>query len=112
MRAIGVSGFVKRALPFFATFAIALFITSFFVDLHRPRFGFRARGWERHQRMERLAAENEQLRMENEDLKMQLRSNWTGSMHHPGDEDAPFVPFDAPMPPPLPAVPVAPHAHR
>lgn len=59
-------------LPFFATFAVGLFIASFFVDVTGPNF--RARGWERHQQNERLRAENEHLRNENLRLRNQMDS--------------------------------------
>ena len=88
MRSIGLSGFLKRALPFFATFAVALFITSFFVDLRGSRYNFRARGWERHKMMERMRIENEQLKAENEELKRQIREGIVSfdPVHHPGDK--------------------------
>jgi len=64
-------GVLKRLLPFAATFAVAVFITSFFVDLHRPgRFGeWRQRAWERRSGFERMMRENEELRTENEAVK-------------------------------------------
>jgi hypothetical protein len=69
-------GVLKRLLPFAATFLVALFITSFFVDLHRPRFGeWRASGWERHSKYERAIRENEELRNENLRLKNEIESN-------------------------------------
>ena len=106
MRSIGMSGFLKRALPFFATFAVALFITSFFVDLRGPRFGMRGREWERYKMMQRVREENEQLRRENEELRQQLESREGAPrhFHHPGDR-LELKEFEVPPPPTLPPAP-------
>ena len=104
MKCTSSIGLIKRAVPFLATFALALFVTSFFVDI-RPGFRHR-RGERKFQEMQQMRMELEQLRFENEQLK-------NGAMnHHPGDGDAPYLEFDAPVPPPPPAMPVAPHAHK
>ena len=105
-------GFIRRMLPFFATFAVGIFIASFFVNVGMSRF--RGRGWERHQQNERLLMENDQLRMENEQLHDQLES-LDRSPHRlnrmktidlaTGEEIEVAVPFDAPMPPPVPNSP-------
>jgi hypothetical protein len=104
-------GFIRRMLPFFATFAVGLFIASFFVSVGAPRF--RGRGWERHQMNERLRIENEELRNENLRLRNELESHdWTPSdipnvstekLTNRGPE---FPVVDAPV------VPVAPRAPR
>jgi hypothetical protein len=104
-------GFIKRAIPFLGAFSLALLITSFFVDLRGPRFGFRAHGWERHQRMERLAAENERLQAEVERLRAEMEMRDAAPMLHPGDRDI-GLDFAIPAPPMPPGAPVAPHAHR
>ena len=67
-------GVLKRLLPFAATFAVAVFITSFFVDLHRPgRFAeFRMR---RYQECQRLRFENEELKNENLRLRNELQNS-------------------------------------
>jgi len=104
-------GLIKRVLPFVATFAVGLFVASFFVSVSAPHIGFRGRGWERHRRFEQLQIENEELRNEN----LRLRNENGGSRFHSGDfkhidgEDwgVPEV-TDIPMPPPPPA----PRAHR
>ena len=77
--------FITRALPFAATFLIAVFITSFFVDLNGPRMrGFHGK---RHQEMMRLKMENQELRNENFRLQEQLDIQQMGHGHkHPGDE--------------------------
>ena len=94
-------GLIKRALPFIATFAVALFITSFFVDLNRSRFG-RGRWHGGRQEMMRLREENRQLRIENEMLRAER------GMRHPGDFE---MKLDS-LPPMAPVAPVAPHAHN
>ncbi|MBV9242199.1 MAG: hypothetical protein JO314_09350, partial [Acidobacteria bacterium] len=66
---------LKRLLPFAATFCVAVFITSFFVDLHRPRFGeWRMR---RYNECQRLRFENEQLRNENLRLRNEMENRRT-----------------------------------
>ncbi|MEO6655033.1 MAG: hypothetical protein ABIO36_03040 [Pyrinomonadaceae bacterium] len=101
-------------LPFFSTFAVGIFIASFFVDVGMSRFRGRARGWERHQQNERLRMENDQLRMENEQLHDQLES--VDRIPHrldrmknidltTGEETEITLPVDAPMAPPVPNVP-------
>ncbi|MEO6050217.1 MAG: hypothetical protein ABIP78_02660 [Pyrinomonadaceae bacterium] len=105
-------GFIRRVLPFFATFAVGIFIASFFVNVGMSRF--RGRGWERHQQNERLRMENDQLRIENQQLHDQLES--VEGMHHrldrvktidltTGEETEITLPFDAQMQPPLPNAP-------
>ena len=106
MKCTSSMGLIKRALPFFATFALALFVTSFFVDV-RPGFRHR-RGERKFQEMQQLRADLEQVKAENERLRQALDAG----DHHPGDGVAPSVRFDAPMLPAPPAYPVAPHAHR
>ena len=66
-------GWVKRLLPFFATFLIGIFIASFFVDLSRPRFAFRGPG-RRWQDMQRMRFENEELKNENLRLRNELQN--------------------------------------
>ncbi len=61
--------FIKRALPFFLTFSVALFIMSFFVAIPAPSFQFN-NGFRRHQQYHRmLEFENQRLREENSRLK-------------------------------------------
>ncbi len=66
-------GFIKRMLPFFATFAVGLFIASFFVSITAPTFRKNGHG-KRHHEMKRLRYENEQLRNENLRLKNELEN--------------------------------------
>ena len=97
-------GFIRRILPFFAAFAVGVFIASFFVNIgfQRWRGGERER---RHYEMKVLRMENQELKNENLRLKNDLDSqSWS---HDP--EIAPD--FDLDVPPP-PSRPVAPHAKR
>ena len=56
---------LKRFAPFFITFALGLFIASFFVSIAAPQFGFRRyRAMRQCQEMQRLRFENDQLRQE------------------------------------------------
>jgi hypothetical protein len=105
-------GFFKRMLPFLATFAVGVFIASFFVTISGPNFRGRGFGG-RHKEMKRLRMENEQLRNENLRLKNQLENeNWTVTeMPVPAHEEfksqhknlGPEWPVEGPPPPPRPA---------
>jgi hypothetical protein len=106
-------GLLKRALPFFATLAIGLFIASFFVSL-TPSFGERGFG-RRCREAKRLRMENEQLR--NEKLRLQnelenLRMSEVPMVQfHDHMGRGPEFPIEvAPPPPPMP--PVAPRHTR
>lgn len=96
--------FVKRVVPFFLTFAVGLFIASFFVSIAAPNFQFN-RGFRRHQQYHRqMEFENQNLREENLRLKRQIAEK----------QDADFSNLDlnlnVPPPPPAPpSPPVAPY---
>ena len=97
-------GLLKRILPFFATFAVGLFIASFFVDISAPRFG-RGR-WVRHE-MERMRVENEHQRQEIRQLHEQLdaaRRMRSAALENRDDFEE--IPMDirVPLPPPPPRV--------
>src|SRR5215216_6750340 len=63
---------VKRVAPFFLTFAVGLFIASFFVTVAAPNFQFR-RGFNKRQQYHRqMESEIQQLRDENNRLKNRL----------------------------------------
>ena len=64
-------GFIKRFAPFFLTFAVGLFIASFFVSMPNFKFG---RGFNSQHRQyhHRLESENRQLREENSRIKSDL----------------------------------------
>jgi len=64
--------FIKRVLPFFLTFAVGLFIASFFVSIAAPTFKFNG-GFRRHQQFDRMREiENQRLSEENLRLRRQL----------------------------------------
>jgi len=92
-------------LPFLATFAVGIFIASFFVSISGPNF--RGRGWGgRHQEMKRLRLENEMLRNENLRLKNQMETEAWVPMdvptvsHDHFSNHGPEVPVEGPPPPP------------
>ena len=97
-------GWVKRGLPFLATFALGIFIASFFVSIG-PRTGFREHRMRHFEEMQRLRMENDELRQEN--LRLRNRLDLTSSDADienvlPLDEDTSgFLP---PPPPPAPRV--------
>jgi len=95
-------GLLKRLLPFAATFFVAVFITSFFVDLYRPRLNFGARG--RWHEMQRLRYENEQLRNENLRLRNELL-NTRSELSPAGDGSIEGLKLMVPAPPMAPVAP-------
>ena len=95
---MNIKGVLQRLLPFAATFAVAVFITSFFVDLSGRRFRH-GREWEGRCGYERMMRENEQLRNENLRLRNELENR---SVDLRDLRDA------VPPPPIPPAVPIAP----
>lgn len=63
---------VKRVAPFFLTFAVGLFIASFFVTVAAPNFNFK-RGMSKHRQYHRrIESENQRLREENLRLKNRM----------------------------------------
>ncbi len=112
--------FFKRVVPFFLTFAVGLFIASFFVSVAAPSFRFN-NGLRRHREYHRaMEFENQRLREENARLKAQSQTKvdkFSGTFEM--DESGQFkqvgnaeVSFDAdslnnlvpppPLPPPAP----------
>ena len=75
------TGLFKRIIPFVLTFAVGLFIASFFVTIAAPNFGKWRQGrreWRGHERRE-LLRENQELRQKyyqevqkNNELRRQL----------------------------------------
>jgi hypothetical protein len=107
---MGSKGFILRMLPFVTTFAVGLFIASFFVSVGSP--GFNGRRGKFHE-MKRLRIENEELRNENLRLKNELEDlRWnSGEMNH--DHEAWHSPERRlPVIPPPPPAPVAPRSIR
>jgi hypothetical protein len=101
MRSLGIQGLLKRALPFIATFGVALLVTSFFVDIRFPRFG----GRHRHQDCRQMRVDFERMKAENERMRVEMEYM---EMRHPGNE----IDIDIPAPPMPPLAPMAPHSHK
>jgi hypothetical protein len=96
---------VKRVAPFFLTFAVGLFIASFFVTVAAPSFQFN-RGFSKHRQYHRrIEAENQRLREENLYLRNRVtemeKRDWVF-------EEAPTSIPSLPAAPEAPAVPVVP----
>lgn len=95
-------GLLKRFVPFLATFAVGLFIASFFVSIAAPQFrfgrGHRHREYDRQMQFEnqRLQEENLRLKQQNVLMEVQPDENFDGDIK----EAVPPVP---PMPPAPPA---------
>ena len=77
------TGLFKRIIPFFLTFAVGLFVASFFVTLVTPNFNFR-RGSGKYREMQRVRSENQELkrtnfelRKENDELRRNARETFT-----------------------------------
>ena len=89
--------FIKRVLPFFLTFAVGLFIASFFVSIAAPKFQFK-RGVRKHNQYHRMMEfENQRLSEENSRLKRQLADLDAQNLTEREAMD-----FAVPPPPPLP----------
>ena len=103
-------GWFMRMVPFVATFAIGVFIASFFVSINAPNF---RGGYGKRHEMKRLRMENERLKNENLRLKNELENqNWSAPHAlHPGHDEwnAPNVHVPVPIPP---APPLPPVGHR
>lgn len=71
-------GFAKRVLPFFLTFAVGLFIASFFVTIAAPSFQFPNRGWRKNHRQydRQREIEIQRLREENMRLKTEAQQRY------------------------------------
>jgi hypothetical protein len=82
-------------LPFFATFAVGIFIAGLF-GFGGPRWGGHGR-WRMRAEMDRMQNELDDVREENTRLKNSCHA-------HERDFDGTYVPdLDAPLPPPMPA---------
>ena len=97
-------------LPFFATFAVGIFVASLFVNIGAPRIGHREGGKCRHE-MRDLRFEYEQQREEIRQLREQLDDVQMGTMtldsELPLDNDVPPLP-----PPPVRQRHAAPNARK
>ncbi len=67
-------GFIKRIVPLLLTFAVGLFIASFFVSVAAPNFSFKNRNWRKNHRQyhQQIESENQRLKTENFRLKKEL----------------------------------------
>ena len=98
-------GVLKRLLPFAATFFVAVFIMSFFMDVSLSRFNnWRARGMERRRMYERVMRENEELKNENLRLRNELANRRTESGAVSDIEGLKLMVPAPPMAPPAPRV--------
>ena len=101
---MGNIAFLKRALPFLGTFALGLFVASFFVNIS-PRFEHHERG-RCHREMWQMSLENEQLREENQRLQDTLDSvrGTDGTLNDVADVELNLIPpsVEEPVAPPPP----------
>jgi hypothetical protein len=99
-------GFIKRVVPFFLTFAVGLFIASFFVTIAAPTFQFTNRSWRKNHRQydRQREADIQRLREENMHLKNQLLDK--------NSENVDFQELKYSVPPPMPPAPPAPPVVR
>lgn len=97
-------GLIKRLVTFFLTFAVGLFIASFFVTIAAPNFQFPSRASRKnHKELDRQRdIDIQRLREENIRLKNQLSDK--------NSEDADFLELKYSVPPP--PMPPAPPAMR
>jgi hypothetical protein len=105
---------MKRLVPFFLTFAVGLFIASFFVTVAAPSFSFPNRGWrnshreydrQREVEIRQLREENSRLKQELEEQKIKNQSTVTFEWRK-SDLDAP------PPPPVAPTMPMKPVPYK
>jgi hypothetical protein len=104
---MGNRALLRRVLPFLATFAVGIFIASFFVNV-APSFGG-AKWKARKAECKRLKFENEQLRNENFRLKQEMEtrdlSDLPGVFHERPVGVGPEFPVEMPVAPPPPPAP-------
>ncbi len=105
-------GFVKRVVPFFLTFAVGLFIASFFVSIAAPNFQFR-RDFRKHSEYHRtMESKIQRLTEENARLKRELSERERREMTSYAFENDFDIPPPPPMPPAPPRVKTAPYPGR
>lgn len=93
--------FIKRFIPFIATFTIGILVASFFIDIKMPGFaGIRAK---RHHKLHKMRAENEELKNEILRLRNEMQNHSHCRKSHAaltGDDINSLMPLDAPFLPP------------
>ncbi|HEY8558767.1 MAG TPA: hypothetical protein VIL74_00080 [Pyrinomonadaceae bacterium] len=93
---------IKRVAPFALTFAVGLFIASFFVTVAAPNFQFK-RGFNRHREYHRrIESENRRLREENNRLRNRVAEMEKRDWVLDRDLDVP----PPPVPPIAPTMPM------
>ncbi len=96
-------GFIKRVFPFFLTFAVGLFIASFFVSVAAPNFQFN-RGRRNHREYDRMMESRiKQLEEQNVRLRSELSEK--------NDVEINAFQLDVPLPP-MPPPPPRPYRGR
>ncbi|MEO8041075.1 MAG: hypothetical protein ABI646_00575 [Acidobacteriota bacterium] len=101
------TGLFRRIIPFVLTFAVGLFIASFFVPIGLPNANWRGgRGMNKFHEMQQLRIENDDLREKNRALQLQIdelksrTDNWDSDLDNVGE--LPLVDLDEHKPPPPP----------
>lgn len=96
-------GFLKRVVPFFLTFAVGLFIASFFISVAAPNFQFRRGNRMSHRQWDRQRdAEIQQLRERNAQLEQQLSDSDADRVNY---QNLKYIELPPPVPPAPPAPP-------
>lgn len=97
---------VKRVAPFFLTFAVGLFIASFFVTVAAPNFQFN-RGLSKHRQYHRrIESENQRLREENLRLRNQVSTMEAEKRDWVLEQEINVEPPQLPEPPKMNVVPM------
>src|SRR5688572_679824 len=101
-----ITALLKRIAPFFMTFAIGLFVASFFVSIAMPNLRFN-RNWKKHREYHRqMEFENQRLKTENCRLRKEAMER-RAERQVRRNIDAGAVGINELVPPP-PPIPVAP----
>src|SRR5215213_9035658 len=97
---------IKRVAPFVLTFAVGLFIASFFVTVAAPNFQFKRGGFRHHREYDRQREVRlSELERENECLKKRLAEMEQRDWVLENDLDVPPPPPPAPLTMPMKTVP-------
>ena len=100
--------YLKRIIPFFLTFAVGLFVASFFVTIAAPSFNSK-RSYRKYRKHHQLRMENRRLKRTNCQMRKQLAERENQLRIRESFETEFQNDFDVPPPPPLP---VRPHYGR